>query len=77
MVGAEKAWELGRGKVLGMVGSSEVIGDCESVKASSARTKHGWAAALDELAVAETRGDRGLWSQKAVGSSIPGFRRAF
>lgn len=52
--GAEKSWELGRDRVVGMIGPSEVIGDCEWVEASSARTKYEEAAAHNELAVAET-----------------------
>ena len=37
-----------------MIGPSEVLGDCEWVEASSARTKYEEAAAHNELAVAES-----------------------
>ena len=51
--GAEDIWEAGREEVCGMIGSSEVIGDRELSRVSSARTNTGREAAFEKPLTAD------------------------
>lgn len=61
--------------VVGVIGSSEVIGGCKWEKASSARTKYGWAAAQNELAVTEARRSKNRSITHAIGTRVLGLHQ--